>query len=103
MGFSLLTGINDDTFNSWRTGEVRASSGHSAAVKRWKKECELALADRTSEQNSVGSMFLLKSCYGYSEQQTVNIVDQTGLPKESRAEIAKKYAEHQQLPQKPNL
>ena len=98
-----MTGINDDTFNSWRTGEVRASSGHSAAVKRWKKECELALADRTSEQNSVGSMFLLKSCYGYSEQQTVNIVDQTGLPKESRAEIAKKYAEHQQLPQKPDL
>ena len=70
LGFSLLTGINDDTFNSWRTGEVRASSGHSAAVKRWKKECELALADRTSEQNSVGSMFLLKSCYGYSKQLT---------------------------------
>ena len=103
LGFSLLTGINEVTFYSWRTGEVRASSGHSAAVKRWKKECELALADRTSEQNSVGSMFLLKSCYGYSEQQTVNIVDQTGLPKESRTEIAKKYAEHQQLPQKPNL
>lgn len=104
LGFSLLTGINDDTFHSWKVGEVRnASSVHSDSVKRWLKECELALADRTSEQNSVGSMFLLKSCYGYSEQQTVNIVDQTGLPKESRAEIAKKYAEHQQLPQKPNL
>ena len=95
--FSILTGISRDTFHTWRTGERRsyiyrdkdgkqiknllawkqthpeeeytqeASSLHADAVKRWSAECENAQVRNAAERGAVGSIFLLKASYGYTE------------------------------------
>lgn len=73
LGFSLLTGISNDTFNAWKNGEYRRGNGselgspHSLSVKKWLQECELALLDGATEQNSIGCIFGLKANYGYTE------------------------------------
>lgn len=76
LGFSILTGISNDTFNAWKNGEYRnyvdengktVGSSYSLTVKKWLRECELALVDGATEQNSIGCIFALKANYGYSE------------------------------------
>lgn len=80
LNFSLLVGINNDTFNAWKNGEYRrgadgASSLHSRTVKKWLKECESSLLDGATERNSVGCIFALKANYGYTETpQKIEIV-----------------------------
>ena len=72
LNFSLLVGINNDTFNAWKNGEYRrgengARSAHSRTVKKWLAECESSLVDGATERNSVGCIFALKANYGYTE------------------------------------
>lgn len=72
LNFSLLVGINNDTFNAWKNGEYRrgengTSSEHSRTVKKWLAECESSLVDGATERNSVGCIFALKANYGYTE------------------------------------
>lgn len=72
LNFSLLVGINNDTFNAWKNGEYRrgengASSEHGRTVKKWLAECESSLVDGATERNSVGCIFALKANYGYTE------------------------------------
>ena len=72
LNFSLLVGINNDTFNAWKNGEYRrgkdgTSSAHSRTVKKWLAECESSLVDGATERNSVGCIFALKANYGYTE------------------------------------
>lgn len=80
LNFSLLVGINNDTFNAWKNGEYRrgadgASSEHSRTVKKWLAECESSLVDGATERNSVGCIFALKANYGYTETpQRIEVV-----------------------------
>lgn len=111
LNFSIFTGIDTDTINTWRTGEYRgngqgATSIYSVAVKRWQKECEAALYDGAATGNP-GPMFLLKSNYGYTEQpQKIEIVGQ-GTPQMSAEELLRLRQERQEerraLPEKPDL
>lgn len=109
MNFSLMTGIDYETFATWANGEYRggnagaASSAHSAAVKRWRKECECALAD-TAMTGNPGAMFLLKSKYGYTESpQQIRVVGNR-LPDETAADIAARHlGGSMQLPELPEL
>lgn len=71
FNFSLFTGIDQSTFDSWKNEDYRggmegASSEHSKSYKKWLKECEGALYD-TAMTGNPGAMFLLKSNYGYTE------------------------------------
>lgn len=71
LNFSLFTGIDMDTFHSWKTGENRGgteetSSAHTESYKKWLGECESALYDSAMTGNP-GAMFLLKANYGYTE------------------------------------
>lgn len=71
FNFSLLTGIDQSTFDSWKNEDYRggaegASSEHSKSYKKWLAECEGALYD-TAMTGNPGAMFLLKSNYGYTE------------------------------------
>lgn len=74
--FCKMTGISVDTINTWMNGTIRnASKAHSELAKSWKAECEAALCDAGGNQ-TVKSIFLLKSKYGYVEtQQPVQIVN----------------------------
>lgn len=68
LNFSLFTGIDQTTFDSWKNEDYRsgANSEHSKSYKKWLKECESALYD-TAMTGNPGAMFLLKSNYGYTE------------------------------------
>ena len=71
FNFSLFTGIDQSTFDSWKNEDYRggtegASSEHSKSYKKWLAECEGALYD-TAMTGNPGAMFLLKSNYGYTE------------------------------------
>lgn len=107
LNFSLLVGINNDTFNAWKNGEYRrgengASSEHSRTVKKWLSECESSLVDGATERNSVGCIFALKANYGYTETpQRVEIVNGQ-QPEQIAADIAARHSigrtERPQLP-----
>lgn len=69
-------------------------------LKRWQSECEMNLADHTARENSVGSMFLLKAVYGYSEQpQRIEITTENSSV--DRAALMDKYKD-QDRPQLPD-
>lgn len=71
LNFSLFTGIANETFSDWISGNYRGgtdgtSSIHCQTAKKWQEECEAALYD-TAMTGNPGAMFLLKSNYGYTE------------------------------------
>lgn len=91
LNFSLMVGINYDTFNTWKNGEYRGGLGspHSEAVKKWLAECESSLLDGAIEQNSIGCIFALKANYGYTETAPVPVVNRAQV--QSIEQIQAKY------------
>lgn len=76
LSFCVLTGLDPNTISAWTTGQARnATNTHMLSAKRWKAECEAALYDL----DSIKSIFLLKSNYGYVEaaQPTLPVRDIT--------------------------
>ena len=108
LNFSLLVGINNDTFNAWKNGEYRrgengASSEHSRTVKKWLAECESSLVDGATERNSVGCIFALKANYGYTETpQRVEIVNGQ-QPEQVAADIAARHIGQIKRPELPDI
>lgn len=92
LNFSLLVGINNDTFNAWKNEEYRrgtdgTSSEHSRTVKKWLAECESSLLDGATERNSVGCIFALKANYGYTETPQRIEITGSGSPALSQEDI----------------
>lgn len=89
LGFSVLTGIDNQTITSWINGEYKTNSDvieipekgkpltHSETAKRLKSICEHALLSNTVENNSIGSIFALKANYGYTDTPTPAIETKT--------------------------
>ncbi len=126
--FAMFTGIDYNTFLGWSNvnnitvDDIGNDNGDSynnivlnttlcsrekhniviykSMIKRWMNECESNLADHTARENSVGSMFLLKAVYGYSEQpQRIEIT--TDNSQVDRAALMDKYKD-QERPQLPD-
>ena len=101
--FSLMTGISMDAFNDWAKGNTRSGSAHSQSYKKWLKECETSAYDSALSGNP-GGMFILKSNYGYTEQpQRIELVEGSGTPQVSMAELEKLRESHLIAPDKPEL
>lgn len=107
LNFSLFTGIANETFSDWISGNYRggtdgASSAHCQTAKKWQEECEAALYD-TAMTGNPGAMFLLKSNYGYTETpQRVEIVNgQT--PDQVAADIAARHIGQAKRPELPGI
>ena len=104
LNFSLMTGIDTDTFNSWKNEEYKAggdeaSSARSVSVKKWLKECESNLYDLAMTGNP-GPMFLLKANFGYTEApQQVQIIGGQ-QPEQIAADIAARHMIGQTEPPK---
>ena len=78
LGFSVMTGIDNQTITSWLNGEYRQVKNdnvytHSETAKRLKSICEHALLANATENNSIGSIFALKANYNYSDQPKAEI------------------------------
>lgn len=97
LGFSVMCDISMDTLNQWKNNNTRSylyytldgkkidsistfkmnnpgveyrqefNNSYSETVKKWLRECEAALYDGATEQNSIGCIFALKANYGYTE------------------------------------
>ena len=108
LNFSLLVGINNDTFNAWKNGEYRrgadgASSEHSRTVKKWLAECESSLVDGATERNSVGCIFALKANYGYTETPQIVEIVNGQTPDQVAADIAARHIGQAKRPELPGI
>ena len=70
-------------------------------LKKWFKSCESSLVNKTVDENGIGSMFLLKSVYGYTEQQNITVINQIESKEDPQA-IAEKY-KSVAIPEKPEI
>lgn len=104
LGFSLFSGISNATLNDWLNGRYRNNTeslisvdgmdkplSHIQSVKRLKDMCELALVSNTAETNSVGSLFLLKANYGYSDQPTTQVLPDRKEPLPAIEDVEQRY------------
>ena len=58
-------------------------------IKNWLNVCESNNLSNVMDHNSIGSMFVLKSVYGYTEAQTVRIEAGQTTPKIDETQIQK--------------
>lgn len=76
-GFYYMCGISKSTVSEWRTGEHQnVTMSASNLVQNIDSIFESVLVGKVIDENSIGSMFLLKSQYDYVEKQhaqTINI------------------------------
>ena len=94
--------ISDIKNGVYRTSGIEAKKEKTQTVKRWYNTCESALLSRAVDNNSIGSIFALKSVYQYNDSQTIRIEQDTTPTHESAAEISARYASAS-LPEKPQL
>lgn len=83
LEFSILTGINRDTYYQWLKGDYEnnisvddkrkhITSKYTHTVQKWNNICESALVDGSGD--TIKELFLLKSKYGYREaDKDINI------------------------------
>lgn len=105
LRFSILTGISMETFDNWRRRETRSNtSKHFESCKRWLSECENSLYDGASESNSIGSIFLLKSNFGYREAAPIPAELEAKPQIDTPEQIAARHASAAlEMPEKPDL
>ena len=90
LNFSILTGIDNHTLGEWQKTENDrvVGSSRSATIKKMREECESAAYDVAMSGNP-GGMFVLKACYGYTEQPQQIVItqaDQGKTPEQIAAE-----------------
>lgn len=76
--FASLTSINPATFTDWGNAEYRKlTPAFSKTVKKWRRECEAALSAEVTGKDgaNINKIFILKSCYGYTESAPVQRVE----------------------------
>lgn len=84
--FCLLCNVSDNNINAIGqgrtvTGDRIGNSEASNYVQKWRAACESGLYSNVSNHSSIGSMFLLKSVYGYREDQTIRIETDSNAPR----------------------
>ena len=68
IGFSLLTGINNDTIDAWKNGENKLSTSCSEIAKKITQFREESLSAKlaTAKRNPVGILAILNRHYGWN-------------------------------------
>ena len=64
--YCRLIGLTEETVSSWKHGRYRTLF-HSEFIKDILEQCEAELVSNTIDNGSIGSMFVLKSKYGWKE------------------------------------
>lgn len=69
------TNLSDVKNGTYRSNGAKVNPNSTQIVKKWYSRCEAGLLSRVANEQSIGSMFILKSKYGYQEQaQKLEIV-----------------------------
>lgn len=90
LGFSKLTGINQDTFYDWGNGSSRPSSIGCEIYKKLSREREESLSNMliSGKRNPVGLLGALNRHYGWNMGQPRG---QSGEQKQSIEQIQERY------------
>lgn len=93
LGFSKLTGINQDTIYSWGNNEYMASSNASEIYKKLNKEREESLSNIliSGKRNPVGILGALNRHYQWNMPGVSNKDNAKTLNKQTPEQIAKQY------------
>lgn len=93
LGFSKLTGINQDTIYSWGNNEYMASSNASEIYKKLNKEREESLSNIliSGKRNPVGILGALNRHYQWNMPGVSNKDNAKALNKQTPEQIAKQY------------
>lgn len=94
--------ISDIKNGIYRTNGTKANTNHVQTVKKWYNTCESALLGKAINESSIGSIFALKSNFGYRDNQTITVESGSVLPHESAEQIAARHAAAM-LPEKPKI
>jgi hypothetical protein len=98
LEFSILTGIARETFYNWLKGNISAvdaskdkrkyiTSEYINTVQKWVDVCEQSLVDGSGD--TIKEIFILKSKYGYKEQDKEININITNKPLLSADELPK--------------
>ena len=90
LGFSKLTGINQDTFYDWGNQSSRSSSSACEIYKKLSQEREESLSNMliSGKRNPVGLLGALNRHYGWNMGQPRGV---TGEQKQSIEQIQERY------------
>ena len=101
LGFSKLTGINQDTFYDWGNQSSRPSSLGCDIYKKLRQEREESLSNMliSGKRNPVGLLGALNRHYGWNMGQPRGV---SGEQKQSIEQIQERY-KLEQTPDKPLL
>ena len=101
LGFSKLTGINQDTFYDWGNQSSRPSSSACEIYKKLSQEREESLSNMliSGKRNPVGLLGALNRHYGWNMGQPRGV---SGEQKQSIEQIQERY-KVEQTPDKPLL
>lgn len=77
--------VNDDSNSN---GVNNNYSSIRSITKAWRDTCEAALSGQVANHSSIGSMFLLKAKYGYSENNTLTIQSDQTAPRIDEKQIS---------------
>ena len=94
--------ISDVKNGIYRSNGAKVNTNSTQTVKKWYNTCESALLGKAINESSIGSIFALKSSFGYHENQTVTIESRQLAPHETPEQIAAKYSDIER-PEKPDL
>lgn len=105
--FSVLVNVSNTHLTDVKNGVYRSNGtavniACNQMVKKWYDVCESALLGKAINESSIGSIFALKSSFGYHENQTVTIESRQLMPHETPEQIAAKYSDIER-PEKPEL
>ena len=94
-----LTDIKNGVY---RNDGAKANPAWTQTVKNWYQVCESATIGKALNESSIGAMFVAKSVYNYSDQQTLRIETASAEQLESPEQIAARHSAAE-LPELPEL
>ena len=104
--FSVFVNVDNGTLSDIKSGVYRDNGSkvnpiNCQTVKKWYATCESMLLSKATNENSIGSIFALKSNFGYVEKGN-ELPTQETLTQSTPEQIAERYKDAK-LPELPEL
>lgn len=97
MSYENISNIKQGIYQSCGS---KTNNISTSIAKKWYEICECSLINKTVEESSIGSMFILKAVHGYRDNDNTVFVQPLEVKTETPEQIAAKYstAEQPELP-----
>lgn len=90
--YCSMIGVSITTLSAWlKNSGSLADRAHKEFYQTLKQDTEAALVQKTTANNSIGAIFLLKSKYGYQENNVITVQSMNLENIESASDIAERH------------